>query len=118
MKIKFLVSAFISFIILHNSLGAQEKSDQKDYKGKEYKELNSRLCKGWNTWDTRSVLSHVLLPESLAINLQLVNHQSGDRLKDISKLSNGHPTTGYMETKYLLDLLTKKTGKISSGTWP
>ena len=91
MRIKFLVAAFISFIILHYSLGAQEKSDQKDYKGKAFAELNSRLCKRWNTWDTRSVLCHVLLPESLAINLQLIDHQSGDRLKDNSKLSNGHP---------------------------
>ena len=29
----------------------------------------SRLAQGWNTWSTRSVLSHVLLPEGLALNL-------------------------------------------------
>ena len=29
-------------------------------------------------------------------------------LKDIIELNNGHPTTGYMGTKYLLDVLTKK----------
>ena len=34
------------------------------------------------TCDTRSVLSHVLLPECFAINLQLVNHHSGDTLKE------------------------------------
>lgn len=82
MKIKFLVSAFIFFFILHNFLDAQERSVPEDYQGKEFAELNSRLCKGWNTWNTRSVLSHVLLPESLAINLQLVNQQSGDTLKE------------------------------------
>lgn len=43
---------------------------------------NSTLSKGWNTWNTRSVLSHVLLPESFAINLQLIAHQSGDTLKE------------------------------------
>jgi hypothetical protein len=91
MKIKFLVSVFISFFIWPISLDAKERTVQKDYKGKAFAELNSRLCKRWNTWDTRSVLCHVLLPESLAINLQLINHQSGDRLKDNSKLSNGHP---------------------------
>ena len=29
-------------------------------------------------------------------------------VKDIVEINNGHPTTGYMGTKYLLDLLTKK----------
>lgn len=82
MKIKFLVSVFISFFIWHISLDAQERTVQKEYKGKEFAELNRRLCKGWNTWDTRSVLCHVLLPESLAINLQLIDHQSGDTLKE------------------------------------
>jgi len=39
------------------------------------------LAKGWNTWDTRSVLSHVLLPHGLAIHLQLQDSQSGDVLE-------------------------------------
>ncbi len=34
-----------------------------------YKDMQSRLARGWNTWNTRSVHSHVLLPEGLAINL-------------------------------------------------
>lgn len=32
---------------------------------------------GWNTWNTRSVLSHVLMPESLSIALAVKNHQTG-----------------------------------------
>lgn len=35
----------------------------------EYAELKQRLARGWNTWNMRSVLSHVLLPEGLALNL-------------------------------------------------
>lgn len=30
--------------------------------------LHAKLARGWNTWDTRSVLRHVLLPEGLAIS--------------------------------------------------
>lgn len=30
---------------------------------------HAQHARGWNTWDTRSVLRHVLLPESLAISL-------------------------------------------------
>jgi putative isomerase len=43
---------------------------------------NIELAKGWNTWNTNSVLSHVLLPEGLAINLQLLDGDSGDILED------------------------------------
>ena len=32
----------------------------------EYQEIRERLAQGWNTWNTRSVLSHVLLPEGSA----------------------------------------------------
>jgi putative isomerase len=31
--------------------------------------LTATLARGWNTWDTRSVLRHVLLPEGLGISL-------------------------------------------------
>jgi putative isomerase len=44
--------------------------------------LNAELARGWNTWDTNSVLTHVLLPEGLAISLQLQDSQTGDVLED------------------------------------
>lgn len=44
--------------------------------------MNTRLASGWNTWDTRSVLSQVLLPKSFGISLQLLHHQSGDTLHE------------------------------------
>ena len=34
-----------------------------------YKELQRRLARGWNTWDTHSVTTQVLLPEGLAIHI-------------------------------------------------
>src|SRR5665647_1956512 len=37
----------------------------------EYEALQQNLASGWNTWNTRSVLSHVLLPEGFALNLGL-----------------------------------------------
>jgi putative isomerase len=81
MKIKTLVSIVIFFFGILNLLDAQNVSTQKDYTGKEFKALNDKLSKGWNTWDTWSVLCHALLPESFAVNLELLNHQSGDTLK-------------------------------------
>lgn len=81
-KIRILICCLIPFLISFNHKNAQNTSTQSDYSGNELSELNDRLSKGWNTWNTRSVLSHVLLPECFAVNLQLVNHNSGDTLKE------------------------------------
>ena len=44
--------------------------------------LQKKLAQGWNTWNTRSVLSQVLLPEKFSINLFLKDLKSGDILKE------------------------------------
>ncbi len=41
-----------------------------------------QLANGWNTWNTRSVLSHVLLPEGSAVNLGFKHYAGGDYLKE------------------------------------
>ncbi len=48
----------------------------------EYDRLKRRLARGWNTWNTRSVLSHVLLPYGFALNLGLQEYSSGAYLKE------------------------------------
>ena len=37
----------------------------------EYRALQRKLCRGWNTWSTNSVMAHVHLPEGFAITLGL-----------------------------------------------
>ena len=49
---------------------ARAASDARP-ESKEYRALQSRLAQGWNTWDTHSVTTQVLLPEGLAIRLVL-----------------------------------------------
>lgn len=44
--------------------------------------LQVKLATGWNTWDNGSVLTHVLLPEGLAIKLMVKDHESGEILKE------------------------------------
>lgn len=39
--------------------------------GEEYRQLQNRLARGWNTWNTQSMLSHVLMPEAFAVNICL-----------------------------------------------
>ena len=48
----------------------------------EYEALQARLASGWNTWNTRSVLSHVLLPQGLAINLGIKEYAGGYHLRE------------------------------------
>lgn len=48
----------------------------------EYDCLKQRLACGWNTWNTRSVLSHVFLPEGFALNLGLKEYSGGAYLKE------------------------------------
>lgn len=62
---------FVSIVLLCFSCNGNNVSEEKSSQSKELEELNNRLAKGWNTWNTRSVLSYVLLPECFAINLQL-----------------------------------------------
>lgn len=64
----------------HNIAG--QTIPASEYSGKELPALNKKLAAGWNTWNTRSVLSHVLLPEYFAINLQLKNNRSGEILEE------------------------------------
>lgn len=40
----------------------------------QYRDIHARLARGWNTWNTRSVTSHVLLPEGFAVNLAFKQH--------------------------------------------
>lgn len=40
----------------------------------QYKKIQNKLQQGWNTWNTRSVLQHVLLPQGFAINIALKQH--------------------------------------------
>lgn len=48
----------------------------------EYELLQQRLARGWNTWNTRSVLSHVLLPEGFALNLGLREYVFRQNLRE------------------------------------
>ena len=37
----------------------------------EYRALQQKLCRGWNTWSANSVLAHVYLPDGFALTLGL-----------------------------------------------
>ena len=48
----------------------------------DYETLKRDLARGWNTWNTRSVLSHVLLPDGVAVNLGIKEYRDRSYLKE------------------------------------
>jgi hypothetical protein len=46
-----------------------------------YAHIQASLAQGWNTWDTRSVLTHVLLPDALGLSLGLKEYYRGTSLR-------------------------------------
>lgn len=53
---------------------APEHTAAPDVTGPEYQEITGRLAHGWNTWDSRSVLRYVHLPDGVGINLGFKEH--------------------------------------------
>lgn len=49
----------------------------------EYTDLQSRLARGWNTWNTRSLLCWVNMPSAIAINLGIRSYASGKHLREV-----------------------------------
>jgi hypothetical protein len=41
-----------------------------------YDQMQRKLASGWNTWDTRSVLTHVFLPYGSALDLNVMNAEN------------------------------------------
>jgi len=48
----------------------------------DYSQMKKEYIKGWHTWNVRSVLSHVHMPDGLAINLAFKEYRSGGYLKE------------------------------------
>ena len=71
----------LSFTTLFAQASKRANSQNKT-PGEYYNEMQRKLASGWNTWNTRSVLSQVLLPEYFAINFQLQVLKSGAILRE------------------------------------
>jgi len=48
----------------------------------QYEKMKQRYMVGWHTWNVRSVLSHVHMPDGLALNIALKEYREGHYLKE------------------------------------
>ncbi|MDR0749458.1 MAG: hypothetical protein LBF62_07795 [Tannerellaceae bacterium] len=71
---------------------------------RKYDEMQRSVARGWNTWDTRSVLRHVLLPYGVAIDINVASSDGkradrffiGDREEGAAQMRPGaHSYDGY-----------------------
>jgi hypothetical protein len=70
----------------------------------KYAEMQHHIARGWNTWDTRSVLRHVLLPHGIAVDIHFATSDGkrvdrffiGDRKEGSAQMRPGaHSYDGY-----------------------
>lgn len=87
MKIKriFFISFcfyLVAFFLSCNYRNEQISSNSRiKYRTKEAAKLQKKLARGWNTWYTSSIITQVLLPDGLAINLWLKDSSTSEILK-------------------------------------
>jgi hypothetical protein len=66
-RIGIVIAAFLAAALLQPTTGNAAETEWHEHP--EYLAIKERLAHGWNTWNTRSVLSHSLLPEGFGLNL-------------------------------------------------
>jgi len=71
---------FLVFLFAPYYGASAQQSVHGHYDGTQYLKIQHELAQGWNTWNTRSVLSHVYLPHMIALDLHLSNN--GTTLKE------------------------------------
>jgi putative isomerase len=68
-KMKSVIKFIILIFLLNAPLCCKAQSSKDE--PSPYNALQEKICKGWNTWNTNSVLSYVHLPEAFTINLAI-----------------------------------------------
>jgi len=82
----------LSVLLFLYTVGLCAESSIPAYQYPQYEEIQQELASGWNTWNTRSILSFVSLPEGFAINLAFKQHY-------------------WLEEQYLKETLIGRTGE-------
>ena len=65
------------FLPLGFLCAAPSHAGPKTYERSEYKAIEKRLARGWNTWNSQNVLEQVLLPEGLSVRLAFKSNSFG-----------------------------------------
>ncbi len=72
--------------------GTAEAKRLGEIRTSQYRELQERICRGWNTWYNNSMTAHTFLPDGFTVNFG-VSLQSGKEYRR-EFLKNGRSRTG------------------------
>jgi len=72
--------SLIAAILIVCFIGCKNRTYNREYSGIEYIKLKAQLANGWNTWDTRDLLTYALLPECISIKLSIKDKNSQEIL--------------------------------------
>jgi putative isomerase len=66
-----LVTSFVFSLLTATTFAghAEAQATAAEATSMQYQAVKRRLAQGWNTWDTNSMTTHVLLPEGLAVHV-------------------------------------------------
>ncbi|MGK7395551.1 MAG: MGH1-like glycoside hydrolase domain-containing protein [Candidatus Cyclobacteriaceae bacterium M3_2C_046] len=78
---KSFVYFFVTILFLACGVNSSPEKDDKAAAAK-YQIMQEQFARGWNTWNYRSLLSHVRLPEGLTINLGFKDYLNKDILRE------------------------------------
>ncbi|MDR3093794.1 MAG: hypothetical protein LBU62_04020 [Bacteroidales bacterium] len=108
-----MTRVLIALCVLLASCGesAQTQRDATQTPEALYDAMQRSISSGWNTWDTRSVLTHVLLPHGIALDLNLIDRNGnragefriGERANDAPILHPGAHTYDGAYTDLLVE---------------
>jgi len=111
MKTNSIILFVVSFLVL--ACNGPEKKTEINTPA----ELNNSILSGWNTWDNRSIMTHVLLPEGLALQLRfydipfkdsLVYAFTGNRVKGTEQVHTLAHTPDGSYTDFIMKWKTLK----------
>ena len=84
-KIKSLkpnLTAFAVCAALMAVAGTAEAKRLGEIRTSQYRDLQTRLCRGWNTWYNNSMTSHTFLPDGFTVNFGFALHNGKEYVRD------------------------------------
>ena len=71
-------------------VGTVEAKRLGEVRTNQYRELQARICRGWNTWYNNSMTAHTFLPDGFTVNFGVSLHNGKEYHREF--LKNGRPT--------------------------
>lgn len=97
-------ATIVAALLCQPAVSAKPKAAPEPTPAEKYLAMQDSVARGWNTWDTRSVMTHVLLPEAMAVQLYVADSTGrrpsryliGDRGSDSPRIHpRQHSYDGY-----------------------